>query len=45
MSKQKKCKNCKGTGMIQIGPNIRGVKTCPICKGKGTFSNNENIRK
>ena len=30
-----KCTNCKGTGHTQIGPNIRGIKKCPICNGSG----------
>lgn len=29
-----KCKSCKGHGAVQIGPNIKGIKTCPVCKGK-----------
>lgn len=30
-----KCKNCKGTGMVQIAAGIRGVRRCPICDGTG----------
>ena len=29
--KKTKCKYCKGTGMVQIGPNIKGLKPCPYC--------------
>lgn len=29
--KKTKCKECKGTGFIQIGPNIKGIKPCPYC--------------
>ena len=34
MDKSKECKNCKGIGYIQVAPNARGLKQCPICKGK-----------
>ena len=34
-NKAKKCKNCKGTGMVQIAPGIRGIRRCPLCKGTG----------
>lgn len=30
-----KCENCNGTGAVQIGPNIRGIKTCLYCGGSG----------
>lgn len=30
-----KCTNCNGTGMVQIAPNIRGIKQCPVCHGTG----------
>lgn len=30
-----KCENCNVTGAVQIGPNIRGIKTCPYCGGSG----------
>lgn len=33
--KQKKCKNCKGTGFIPLGEGIKGIKDCPVCKGTG----------
>lgn len=33
--KQKKCKNCKGTGLIPLGKGIKGLKECPVCKGTG----------
>lgn len=26
-----KCKICNGTGMVPIGPGIRGLKKCPAC--------------
>ena len=29
-----KCKHCKGTGIVQIAPNVRGLKVCPYCNGK-----------
>lgn len=29
-----KCTNCNGTGMVQVAPNSRGIKTCPVCGGK-----------
>lgn len=28
----KKCKYCNGTGLIQIAPNVRGLKKCPYCQ-------------
>ncbi len=28
------CKYCKGSGMVQIAQNSRGLKTCPYCNGK-----------
>lgn len=34
--KQKKCKNCKGTGFVQIAKDVKGLVVCPICKGAGT---------
>ena len=36
--KQKKCKNCKGKGYVQMyfmGQPARGIKECPVCKGTG----------
>lgn len=35
--KIKKCKNCKGTGMIQIAEGKKGLVACPVCKGAGTI--------
>ena len=32
---RKKCSYCKGTGFVPIGPNIRGIKICPMCGGGG----------
>lgn len=26
-----KCKYCNDTGLIQIAPNVRGLKKCPYC--------------
>lgn len=26
-----RCKMCNGTGMIPIGPGIRGITKCPAC--------------
>ena len=33
--KKKKCKECGGTGMVQVAPNARGIKKCPMCYGTG----------
>jgi DnaJ-class molecular chaperone len=33
--KEKKCKNCKGRGLIQIAENKKGLIKCPNCKGTG----------
>lgn len=30
-----KCPNCNGSGLVQIAPNTRGLKSCPICNGTG----------
>jgi DnaJ-class molecular chaperone len=38
MNKPKKCNYCKDKGMIQIAPNVRGIKKCPFCNGKGYLS-------
>lgn len=29
-----KCEYCKGTGLVQIAPNVRGLKKCTFCSGK-----------
>lgn len=37
--KQKKCKNCKGTGYVPVNfmgaGRARGIEVCPVCKGTG----------
>lgn len=38
--KAKKCKYCKGSGMVAMGTDmfgntIKGFKECPYCKGTG----------
>ena len=33
-SKIIKCEHCKGTGVVQIAPNVRGIKKCPYCGGQ-----------
>lgn len=33
-NKVTKCNHCKGTGLVQIAPNVRGLKKCPFCNGK-----------
>ena len=42
-TKQKKCKNCKGSGYVPMydvfGNLCRGIKECPICKGTGRIEN------
>ncbi len=32
------CMACSGTGMVQVAPNARGMKTCPTCGGKGKLT-------
>lgn len=32
-NKIKKCKYCDGKGLVQIAPNVRGLKKCPHCGG------------
>ena len=29
-----RCKHCNNTGMVPIGPGIRGIKKCPYCSTK-----------
>lgn len=33
--KKIKCKNCNGSGYVQIAPHTRGLKKCPYCEGTG----------
>ncbi|MGD7046932.1 hypothetical protein FZC83_01740 [Rossellomorea marisflavi] len=33
-----KCTYCNGSGLVQIAPNVRGVKACSSCKGKGVIN-------
>ena len=35
MIELEKCPNCKGTGLVQIAPNVKGLKRCLRCDGKG----------
>lgn len=30
-----KCNTCNGTGLVGIGPGIRGLKKCDACNGTG----------
>ena len=30
-----KCKECNGTGVVQIAPHVRGLKICELCNGTG----------
>lgn len=30
----KKCEHCSDTGLVQIAPNVRGLKKCPYCGGQ-----------
>ena len=30
-----KCTNCDGRGAVQIAPNVKGLKRCPVCGGSG----------
>lgn len=32
-----KCSVCNGTGLVGIGPGIRGLKKCEVCSGTGTM--------
>ena len=29
------CKRCKGSGLVQIAENAKGLVECPNCKGTG----------
>lgn len=31
----KPCNMCKGKGLVKIGPQVRGLKRCPLCHGTG----------
>ncbi len=33
-----KCKICNGTGLVGIGPEIRGLKKCDVCNGTGNVN-------
>lgn len=33
-----KCTNCGGRGAVQIAPNVKGLKRCPVCGGSGEVS-------
>ncbi len=33
-----KCTNCDGRGAVQIAPNVKGLKRCPVCDGSGEVS-------
>ena len=37
--KQKKCKYCKGRGLVIIDKGIKGLKECPYCNGTGVAEN------
>lgn len=38
-----KCKICNGTGIVGIGPGIRGIKKCEVCNGTGTAHEPEAV--
>ncbi len=33
-----KCQFCDGRGAVQIAPNVKGLKRCPVCGGSGEVS-------
>jgi DnaJ-class molecular chaperone len=35
MIEMETCPKCNGTGLVQIAPNVRGLKRCPSCNGYG----------
>lgn len=37
-----KCKMCNGTGMVPIGPGIRGIKQCPECNRRRNRNDRSN---
>lgn len=43
--KENKCKVCKGTGYVQIGEDIRGLKPCEYCNGKRKQDKEKSARK
>lgn len=41
--KLKKCKYCKGRGLIIIEKNVKGLKECPHCNGTGFVRNDKRF--
>ena len=39
--KQKKCKYCKGRGLVIIEKDKKGLKECPCCNGIGFIGHKE----
>ena len=40
-----KCPNCDGRGAVQIAPNVKGLKRCPVCGGSGKTTEYDGLRK
>lgn len=40
-----KCPNCDGRGAVQIAPNVKGLKRCPVCGGSGKITEYDGLRK
>lgn len=40
-----KCSNCDGRGAVQIAPNVKGLKRCPVCGGSGKTTEYDGLRK
>ena len=38
------CGTCNGYGIVQIAPNVRGMKTCDTCKGKGKMEGHRPVK-
>ena len=40
-----KCPKCDGRGAVQIAPNVKGLKRCPVCGGSGKITEYDGLRK
>lgn len=43
--KEKKCKNCKGRGLVPMGEGIKGLTQCPVCLGSGIIKKDDEVEK
>jgi DnaJ-class molecular chaperone len=43
--KEKKCKNCKGRGLVIISEGMKGLTQCPVCLGSGIIKKDSEVEK